>query len=158
VAMYPPPPQTPQVPQSFGASGPRAGFWSRFGAVFIDGIVLAILPIIVIAIGAGSHSGGLVALGYVLIFVGSVAYYVYLEGGPTGQTLGKRAMGIRVIDFNTGGSIGYGRAFLRLIGRYISGIPCYLGYLWMLWDKEKQCWHDKMASDVVVPVQYYPVP
>jgi hypothetical protein len=27
----------------------------------------------------------------------------------------------------------------------------------MLWDKEKQCWHDKAANDVVVPVQYYPV-
>ena len=54
-------------------------------------------------------------------------------------------------------SLGYGRAFLRLIGRYISGFVCYLGYLWMLWDKEKQCWHDKMANDVVVPVSAYPV-
>jgi uncharacterized RDD family membrane protein YckC len=155
--MYPPPPQTPQTPQGFGASGPRAGFWQRFGAVFIDGIVVAIVPLIVIGIGAGSHSGALVALGYILAIGGGIGYYVYLEGGPTGQTLGKRAMGIRVIDFNTGGPIGYGRAFLRVIGRWISGIPCYLGYLWMLWDKEKQCWHDKMANDVVVPVQYYPV-
>ena len=155
--MYPPPPQTPQMPQTYGASGPRAGFWARFGASIIDGIVVAIVPIIVIAIGAAGHRGGVIGLGYVLIFIGSIAYYVVLEGGPTGQTLGKRAMGIRVIDFNTGGPIGYGRAFLRLIGRYISGLICYLGYLWMLWDKEKQCWHDKMANDVVVPVQYYPV-
>ena len=33
-----------------------------------------------------------------------------------------------------------------------------IGYLWMLWDKEKQCWHDKAANDVVVPVSAYPVP
>jgi uncharacterized RDD family membrane protein YckC len=157
VAMYPPPPPGAQYPQSFGASGPRAGFWPRFGALVIDSVAIAILPIIVIALGAGDSSGGLLALGYVLFFVGSIAYYVYFEGGPTGQTLGKRAMGIRVIDFNTGGPIGYGRGFLRLIGRYISGFLCYLGYFWMLWDKEKQCWHDKMANDVVVPVQYYPV-
>jgi uncharacterized RDD family membrane protein YckC len=156
--MYPPPPPGQQAPQSFGASGPRAGFWARFGAVVIDGIVIGIIPIIILAIGGASSSGGLLVLGYLLFFVGGIAYQVYFEGGPTGQTLGKRAMGIRVIDFNTGGSIGYGRAFLRWIGRIVSGFLCYLGYFWMLWDKEKQCWHDKMANDVVVPVQYYPVP
>ena len=34
---------------------------------------------------------------------------------------------------------------------------CYLGYFWMLWDGEKQTWHDKLATTVVVPVAYYPV-
>jgi uncharacterized RDD family membrane protein YckC len=158
VTMYPPPPQgAPQVPQTFGASGPRAGFWVRFGALLIDSIIIAIIPIILIAIGSSSNSSGILALGYVLYIVGAIAYYVYFEGGPTGQTLGKSAMGIRVIDFNTGGSIGHGRAFVRWIGRIVSGFLCYLGYFWMLWDKEKQCWHDKMANDVVVPTQYYPV-
>jgi len=33
----------------------------------------------------------------------------------------------------------------------------FLGFFWMLWDKEKQCWHDKLASDVVVPVSAYPL-
>jgi uncharacterized RDD family membrane protein YckC len=157
LAMYPPPPQGSQVPQTFGASGPRAGFWARFGALVIDSIVIVIIPVIVLAIGGATNSGALLALGYILAVVGGIAYYVYLEGGPSGQTLGKSAMGIRVIDFNTGGPIGYGRAFLRWIGRIVSSFLCYLGYFWMLWDKEKQCWHDKMANDVVVPVQYYPV-
>ena len=35
-------------------------------------------------------------------------------------------------------------------GGIVSAIPLFLGYFWMLWDKEKQCWHDKIASDVVV--------
>jgi uncharacterized RDD family membrane protein YckC len=157
LAMYPPPPQGAQVPQTFGASGPRAGFWARFGALFIDSIVIVIIPVIVFAIGGATNSRGLIALGYVVAVVGGIAYYVYFEGGPSGQTLGKSAMGIRVIDFNTGGPIGYGRALLRWIGRIVSSFLCYLGYFWMLWDKEKQCWHDKMANDVVVPVQYYPV-
>ena len=60
-------------------------------------------------------------------------------------------------DFRTGGSIGYGRAFIRWIGRYVSAIACLLGYFWMLWDKEKQTWHDKFANDVVVPESAYPV-
>ena len=85
------------------------------------------------------------------------AYLTYFEGSPSGQTVGKKAMGIRVIDFRTGGSIGHGRAFIRWIGRYVSAIPCLLGYFWMLWDKEKQTWHDKLATTVVVPVSDYPV-
>jgi len=156
VTMHPPPPQTPPE-WSPNQSGPRAGFWARFAALFIDSIVIAIIPIIVIAIGAGSSSNGLLAFGYILYLILYVGYFVYFEGGPTGQTLGKRALGIRVIDFNNAGPIGYGRAFIRLIGRIIAGFFCYLGYFWMLWDKEKQCWQDKMANDVVVPVQYYPV-
>jgi uncharacterized RDD family membrane protein YckC len=157
MTMYPPPPPGPP-PYQGGASGPRAGFWRRFAALFIDGLIIGIVPIIIIIIGSTSKSGGVLVLGYLLYLALYVGYFVYYEGGPTGQTIGKRALGIRVIDFNTGGSIGHGRAFLRLIGRIISGWICYLGYFWMLWDKEKQCWHDKMASDVVVPVQYYPVP
>ncbi|HWF33824.1 MAG TPA: RDD family protein [Solirubrobacteraceae bacterium] len=132
------------------ASGPRAGFWQRFGAALIDGIIVGIVfAILLIA---------LKGIGYALAIVAGAAYYVYFEGGPTGQTLGKRALGIRVIDFSTGGPIGYGRAFIRYIGKIVSGIPIYLGYLWMLWDREKQCWHDKFAGDVVVPVADYPPP
>lgn len=97
-------------------------------------------------------------VGYALGLLISVGYFVYFEGGPTGQTLGKRALGIRVVDFDTGGQIGYGRAFIRWIGRIVSGIVIYIGYLWMLWDREKQTWHDKFAGDVVVPVSSYPVP
>ncbi len=159
MTMYPPPPQGAQPPQGWSPqqSGPRAGFWQRFAAVFIDAIVVGIVPIILFIVGAASKSAPLIAVGYVVAIVGGIAYEVYFVGGPTGQTLGKRALGIRVIDFNTGGPIGYGRAFLRLLGRYVSSLICYLGYFWMLWDKEKQCWHDKMANDVVVPVEYYPL-
>lgn len=135
---------------SYGkASGPRAGFWRRLGAALLDGIMVGIVGGILIA--------ALKGVGYALYLIITIAYFVYFEGGPTGATLGKRALGIRVVDFDTGGPIGYGRAFIRLIGRWVSAIVIYIGYLWMLWDKEKQCWHDKAANDVVVPVQYYPV-
>ena len=151
--MYPPPPQTPQTAWSPHQTGPRAGFWRRFAAIFIDGIIVGIVPIIIIVALSGSAR----ALGYVIYVIAAIGYEIYFIGGPSGQTPGKRVLGIRVIDFNTGGSIGYGRAAIRWIGKYVSAIPCYLGYFWMLWDKEKQCWHDKFATDVVVPAQYYPV-
>jgi uncharacterized RDD family membrane protein YckC len=66
-------------------------------------------------------------------------------------------MNIRVIDFETGGSIGFSKALIRNIVRIASGVVCLLGYLWMLWDKEKQTWHDKVAASVVVPTADYPV-
>ena len=132
------------------ARGPRAGFWRRFGAALIDGILLGVVTLILYAILKG--------VGYGLGILLSIGYVVYFEGGPTGQTIGKRALGIRVYDFGgSGGPIGYGRAFIRWLGKIISGIPCYLGYLWMLWDREKQTWHDKLATTVVVPESDYPV-
>jgi uncharacterized RDD family membrane protein YckC len=129
-------------------SGPRAGFWARFGAVIVDGILLGIINFILEA--------ALKGVGVALALVVSIAYFTYFEGGPTGQTFGKRALGIRVISLDDGGPIGYGRAFIRWIGRYVSAIVILIGYFWMLWDKESQCWHDKFAGDVVVPVSAYP--
>ncbi len=134
-----------------GPSGPRASFGRRLVAYLIDVILIGIVGGVLVAI-FGTE------IGYGLDLLIGIAYFGYLEGGPKGQTLGKMALGIRVIDFTSGGPIGYGRGVVRYLGRIVSGIVCLLGYLWMLWDKEKQTWHDKIASSVVVPVQYYPLP
>jgi uncharacterized RDD family membrane protein YckC len=136
--------------QTGRATGPRSGFWRRFGAVFIDGILLSIVTAILIEIlhGAGGYAIGVIV---------AVSYYTYFEGGPTGQTLGKRALGIRVIDFDSGASIGYSRAAIRYVTSILSALIIYIGYLWMLWDREKQCWHDKTANSLVVPESAYPV-
>ena len=142
-------PETPPGSYSSGPSGPRAGFWRRFGAVIVDGLVLAIPSIILYLIFKNGAAYNV--LGTVI----SLAYFTYFEGGASGQTLGKKALGIRVYDLRQGGPIGYGRGFLRQIGKYISGIVILLGYLWMLWDKEKQTWHDKIAGSVVVPSDAY---
>jgi len=132
------------------SSGLRAGFFRRFWAVFVDGIVLGLVGGVLQAI-VGRTFGGLVALA---LYIGYTAYF---EGSPSGQTIGKRALGIRVLDLRTGGSIGFSRAVLRYFARILSGIPLFLGYFWMLWDPEKQTWHDKIAGSVVVPVSAFPV-
>ena len=124
----------------------RAGFWRRFAGAFIDGIVVGIASGIlrgVLGTGAGAGLG---------LLVGAV-YFTAFIGAERGQTLGQMALGIRVVGLDNGGSIGYGRALLRWFVSLISAAVILLGYLWMLWDKEKQCWHDKAANDVVVPVQ-----
>jgi uncharacterized RDD family membrane protein YckC len=147
-------PQAPPGAYTSGASGPRAGFWIRFGALLLDGLIIGIPFAIVFAI-AVNISSGLGVLVYLLWFIAYIVYPVYFEGGPTGATPGKKMCGIKVIDFNAGGSIGYGRAFVRFLMKIVSGIPFYLGYLWMLWDKEKQTWHDKVSTSVVVPADAY---
>jgi uncharacterized RDD family membrane protein YckC len=96
-------------------------------------------------------------IAYLLGIVGIIVYYAYFEGSPSGQTIGKKALKIRVIDFNTGGPLGFGRGLIRGVARIPSQFLCYLGYLWMLWDQEKQTWHDKLSTTVVVPESAYPV-
>jgi uncharacterized RDD family membrane protein YckC len=152
---YEPAPQAPPGPPAGGPSGPRAGFWIRLGAALLDGLIISIPALILILILA-QISTGLAVLGYI-VWVGVAIWYpIYFEGGPTGATPGKRVCGIRVYDINGAPQIGYGRAFVRwLIKSFISGSLFCLGYLWMLWDREKQTWHDKIANTVVVPTDMY---
>lgn len=158
-----------------------ASVWARFAAILIDGIVTALfLMPAIIALQAGptelseckvdndgnvtfgdgvaaiceGPTGGTIAAAAVIGLLGVAATLVYvakLEGGPSGQTLGKRAMGIRTVDALTGGSIGAGRAIGRyLFKAFISANVCMLGYLWAFWDGRKQTWHDKVVTSVVV--------
>lgn len=129
-------------------TGPRASFGLRLVAAIIDGVILAAVSLVLGVLGNPGRGLGLLV---------GLAYYVYLEGSPSGQTVGKRAMNIRVIDAENGGAIGYGRAVVRYFSKILSAIPCALGYFWMLWDPNKQTWHDKIAADVVVPTSDYPV-
>ena len=152
MTMYPAPPESPPAYSGSGASGPRAGFWRRFFGALVDGILVYVVEIIIIK-SAHIHGQGGNGIGLAI----SAAYFTLLIGSARGQTLGQMMLGIRVVDFNSGGSIGYGRAFLRWVVSILSAIAILIGYLWMLWDKEKQCWHDKAANDVVVPVSAYPV-
>lgn len=163
---FPPPPPSPAAPTG-RPSGPRAGFWARFAAALIDGILLGIVTSVIgAALGQGSAFEFSSEDGEVSVAAGAQGlslligflYFGYLEGGPSGQTLGKRLLNIRVIRFDTGGPLGWGTAILRNLASYLSGLACFLGYLWMLWDGEKQTWHDKLTSTVVVPTSVYPPP
>jgi uncharacterized RDD family membrane protein YckC len=148
-SQYQSAPAPPPGSYGSGASGPRAGFFRRFAALLIDFLVLLVPNGILYAIDP-------VLANTVGTLIG-IVYYVMLEGGPSGQTVGKMALGIRVYDLRQGGPIGYGRAIIRYFARILSSIPLGLGYFWMIWDGEKQTWHDKFAGSVVVPTSAYPV-
>jgi uncharacterized RDD family membrane protein YckC len=134
---------------SYGPTGANpAGFWARFGAALLDGLIIGIPTRIVIA-----AVGGSTAFLQVLSIVVGVLYYGLLEGGATGQTIGKRALGLRVVDATTfQPGVGTGRGIGRYFARWLSGLALGLGYLWMLWDPQKQTWHDKLSNTRVVKV------
>jgi uncharacterized RDD family membrane protein YckC len=157
MAQAPQQPAQPAAGAGGGPSGPRAGFWRRFGAAVIDGIILGVIASILTAILGGDSADRFSGTYQGIQLVLGVAYFTWLEGGASGQTLGKKALSIRVIDFGGAGSIGPGRALGRYFARWLSGIPIGLGYFWMLWDSEKQTWHDKLTRAVVVPTDAYPV-
>jgi uncharacterized RDD family membrane protein YckC len=141
-----------------------AGFWIRFLAALVDGLVIGV-PMSVVSflidgdewtftVGAGpAYNPSASVLLQLLTTVVGVVYYSLQEGGPSGQTIGKRLCGIRVVDGETGQpGVGVGRGVGRYFGRILSGLPLLLGYLWMLWDPRKQTWHDKLVRTVVVRV------
>jgi uncharacterized RDD family membrane protein YckC len=169
---YPPPSFPPpgsggyqQVGYGYTAGGPQqelAGFWIRFAAAVIDGLLLGVpMSILGAIVGEGGFTAG---YGYnpdaavflnLLSTVVGVLYYGCLEGGAPGQTIGQRAVGIRVVDADgsAGGPIGVGRGIGRYFARILSSLPCALGYFWMLWDPRKQTWHDKLVRSLVVKVR-----
>ena len=118
------------------------GFWERFGAAFIDGLIL-IIPNYILLYIAGDGWGN------VLSFVMSWLYYAYLESGTTQATVGKKAMGLKVVT-TEGQPISFGQATGRYFGKILSFLILLIGYLMMIWDEKKQTLHDKMANTLVV--------
>lgn len=80
----------------------------------------------------------------------NLAYFVYFWS-TTGQTLGQKALGVKVVRTD-GQSLSVGTAMVRWIGMYVSFLALCIGVLWVIWDPNKQGWHDKLANTVVVRI------
>lgn len=105
-------------------------------------------------------SGVPTAARLVLSAVAAISYNGLLDGGPSGQTIGKRILRIRVADDDTGTSIGPNRGIGRSGTTYLFGFAAavhplgvfvpLLDGLWPLWDQRRQTWHDKAVRSVVL--------
>jgi uncharacterized RDD family membrane protein YckC len=129
-----------------GVHAEYASVWIRFVALIIDGIVLNIISYVIAAILGESPAEFGVSTGLATIV--SIVYYT-VAVSRWGQTLGAKALGIKVVDAN-GGLLSVGGALVRSVGSIVSGLALGLGYFWALWDKNKQTWHDKFANSYVV--------
>jgi uncharacterized RDD family membrane protein YckC len=100
-----------------------------------------------------AHLRGAAAIAVVFVLALWIFYFGYLQG-KRGQTLGKKALSVRVVDSSTGQPIGMARGFFRhfvmqLLGLFC-GIVTILDLLWPAWDSDKQALHDKMFSSHVI--------
>jgi uncharacterized RDD family membrane protein YckC len=85
----------------------------------------------------------------ILLFV--IAFALSFQEANTGQTVGKRVLGIKVVSEATGQPLSGGAAFGRqLCHSTIDGWVCLLGFLWPLWDDKSQTWGDKITKAIVV--------
>ena len=158
------PPTSSAAVVSAAAEKEFAGFGARFLASMVDGMIVGaiyfvlMIPVLIVGVmtaaGGGRQNSGAVISGLGLVFqlidwAATVGYYIYFTA--KGQTLGKKALKIRVVRVENGDAPGYTKAFLReVVGKTVSAMVFGLGYLWMLWDRKKQTWHDKIAGTVVV--------
>ena len=91
----------------------------------------------------------------ILILIGAItglAFFVWnwcIRQGRTGATVGKSVLAIRVVHADML-PIGAGLSFLRYLLNIVNAIPCYLGYLWPIWDDKKQTFADKIMSTYVI--------
>ncbi len=129
-----------------------AGFGIRLVAALIDGILLGIVGYILgflLGLMFGDNATPVVSL---LGWIISIGYYVVYQE-KQGQTIGKKAMKIKVVTFD-GKTPTMFIFFLReVIGKFISAIILLIGYFMVIWDARKQGLHDKIASTYVVYVE-----
>lgn len=145
------PPTTTALPDE-PASGYHPGFWWRFLAYFVDGIIMNIVGMIagflmglaMVAAGAGGEMELQLAGAAVGILV-SWLYHALMESSGTQGSVGKMLCGIRVTDLN-GQRISFGRATGRYFGKIISGLIFCIGFLMCIWTDRKQCLHDSLAG------------
>lgn len=126
-------------------SYPRAGFWERMGAAFLD--------IVVVGVITGIAHG---PLGFLMMFVSgppvfliiALAYFAGLWAWK-GTTVGGIVLKLHVVRCD-GQPVTFLAALVRGLAAALSVIVFFLGFLWIAWDHDKQGWHDKIAGTVVV--------
>jgi len=94
-----------------------------------------------------NSSGDFVLRGFVFIF--GVGLYQVFFLTLANRTIGKSVMGLQVVPLR-GGRIGVLRATLRYLGYVVSIIPLFFGFIWILFSRRRQGWHDKIAGTCVV--------
>ena len=119
-----------------------AGFFERFLAVLIDAVILSVINAVMRMVLGGLVSG---LLGLVI----GIAYEVYFLSSAKQATIGKQAMGIIVTDLN-GGRIDPGKAALRWVGKIISCLILFIGYIMAAFTERKQALHDMIAGTLVL--------
>ncbi|NJD58657.1 MAG: hypothetical protein C3F13_14895 [Anaerolineales bacterium] len=146
-----------------------AGFFSRFEAFAIDLIILAVIQLVAAAfiqtiIRFFRLANILTSLqslldnpyvelgsGTALMALFVIAYFTFFWT-LVGFTPGKALLGLKVVQ-KDGKKLSFFRSLVRFFSYWISAIPLFLGFFWVLWDPKRQGWHDKIAGTQVLFIQ-----
>jgi uncharacterized RDD family membrane protein YckC len=151
-----------------------AGFWLRFVAVIIDGLLLgsiqfiAIMPVLgLMGIGMATDIQNLETadettmapmIGQMMAMAGvtqivfltiQTLYYAFMESSKYQASVGKIVLGLKVIDMN-GERLDFTKALVRNLCKIISSMILFIGYLMAAFTEKKQALHDMIASTLVV--------
>ena len=147
-----------------GPPGAPSGWWRRVGAAIIDGLAVGVVGVLVAlvlsqALGASEDVTTAISV-FIGLLVGSFYYgnLMSREGARNGQSLGKQAIGIRVVRVD-GRPVTFGFALYReilvktIIFGYLGALTLYtatlLNYLWPLWDSRNRALHDHVCKTLV---------
>ncbi|MDO5764330.1 MAG: RDD family protein, partial [Elusimicrobiales bacterium] len=153
---------------------PYAGFWRRAVALLIDSLIIGIvssvlyilclgIPVFKLALQQPQSQDpkaflalfGSMLLFQVAAFVFFWLYFALQESGKAQATLGKKAMGIKVVGAD-GGRISFWRATGRTFGKMVSNMTLYFGYYMAGFTAKRQALHDLMATTYVVREDFQP--
>ena len=124
------PPFIPEV-----LSRPKAGFWERMAAGFLDLVLIGIV-------------GGIIGKGPPLPFLIALAYFSAMWTWK-GTTVGGIVLSLKVVR-EDGQPLSFLASLIRALAAAFSIVMFFLGFLWIAWDRDKQGWHDKIAGTVVL--------
>lgn len=160
-----------QSPMQQGMAGGRryAGFWIRFVARVIDGLLVGIvssiilIPLTFLGIGGASLLNtrdpatalaalpalmGVIGISFILRIALFAAYEIYFVS-TRGATPGKMALGLKIIRAD-GGPVPVGLAAGRFFAQILSGVILYIGYIMAGFDPEKRALHDRLCETRVI--------
>jgi uncharacterized RDD family membrane protein YckC len=135
----------PQGTRSLAPFGARATAW------VIDAIPHALVPYL---LGRVTGSWPIAVAGFLVTGV----LWSILPEASSGMSVGKRLIGVRLVDSREDAPIGLGRSALRWLVKYIVGGALPVSYLWYFRDSRSRAWHDLAARTEVVSILAAPQP
>ncbi|MCX6939422.1 MAG: RDD family protein [Verrucomicrobia bacterium] len=145
----PPPASAPPLPPAAisAAALPRAGFWIRMGALLLDVVVVAMIAGLTSSVFPRFMHRDLGLVSWLLV----LAIYGAAMWKTQGTTIGGIICGLKVVRLD-GREIDWPTAAVRALSCFLSLMVGGLGFIWVIFDADRQSWHDKIAGTTVVRV------
>ncbi len=135
-----------------------AGFWERFAAKFLDGLIQGVVNMVLgvvinlalFALAGREKNAPIAIMVFSQLFqLALAAAYATFFIGKYGATPGKMALGLKVVTSGEG-EVSYARALGRYFAVGLSWLTLTIGFLMSIWDDEKRTLHDRICDTRVI--------